>query len=147
MLHIESKTIISGKNPFGGFKFFDNLWIKHTSEPNIPVQNNENLDIRGNSNKETGKKITQYHTRGYKKLNSLNSLVSNTYKSGIRRSRLRKDIIQNKRYTYKEEILQIEHVAEVDDYSGSAYGEVSGEGAVRTNAVGLQDPVASGVVR
>ncbi|KAI3682125.1 hypothetical protein L2E82_50157 [Cichorium intybus] len=68
------------------------------------------------------KKITQYHTRGYKKLNSLNSLVS---------------IHMN----------LIEHVAEVDDYSGSAYGAALGEGAVRTNVAGLQDPAASGVVR
>ncbi|KAI3779166.1 hypothetical protein L2E82_08733 [Cichorium intybus] len=41
----------------------------------------------------------------------------------------------------------IKHVAEVDDYSGSAYGAASGEGAVRTNAAGLQEPVASSVVR
>ncbi|KAI3502201.1 hypothetical protein L1887_30233 [Cichorium endivia] len=95
----------------------------HTPEPNIPAQNNDNLDIRSNSKKETGKKITQYHTRGYKKLNSLNPLVSKTYESGIRRSRLRKDIIQNKRDTYKEEIPQIENVAEVDDYSESEEGE------------------------
>ncbi|KAI3750349.1 hypothetical protein L2E82_20983 [Cichorium intybus] len=110
----------------------------HTPEPNIPAQNNDNLDIRGNSNKETGKKITQYHTCGYKKLNSLNSLVSNTYEYGIRRSRLRKDIIQNKKNSYKEEILQTENVAEVDDYSRSAYGATSGEGVVRTNAAVLQ---------